>query len=77
MGTPRGNETTTGSCAGSLGVTSTVYGVELPAKEACFRFLADLFADGAIVVGERGETGRILAGKMTSISNHHLLLKIL
>jgi hypothetical protein len=50
VGTPRGNETTTGSCAGSLGVTSTVYGVELPAKEACFRFLADLFADGAIVV---------------------------
>lgn len=75
MGTPRGNETTTGSCAGSLGVTSTVYGVELPAKEACFRFLADLLVDGAIVVyGERGERCRILAGKMTSISHHLLLL---
>lgn len=57
-----------GSCAGSLGVTSTLYCVELVSWEdaSCFRFLADLVADGAMMVamkrvmGDGGEaSGRV------------------
>ena len=53
VGIPRGKATTTGSCDGLFCVTSTLSLVVLSLKEACFRFLADLVADGAIVaIGE-------------------------